>query len=357
MTWLNDLLRARVRPLPDTPLAGLCHDAMRPRSQLILENALLRKQLAILHRQVQRPAFTDADRRWLVILASMIQNWRQTLLIVQPETLLRWHRELFRWFWRRRTRDTSRHPRISPEAIHLIQTMAKHNVLWGAERIRGELLKLNIPVSKRTVQKYMHRPEHKPAWESSQNWKTFVANHADEMWACDFVQTYDLMFRTIFVFFIIEIGSRRVVHCNVTYNPTDQWVSQQLREATPFDESPRFLIRDNDTKFGQQFEMIAKGASIEVLRTPIRAPEANAHCERFIGSFRRECLNHIIALNDRHLQRVTREYVDYFNAARPHQGIQQKIPDEPPDRERPTEGDIASYPVLNGLHHDYRRIA
>lgn len=201
----------------------------------------------------------------------------------------------------------------------------------------------------------MHRPEHKPARESSQNWKTFVANHADEIWACDFVQTYDLMFRTIFVFFIIEIGSRRIVHYNVTYNPTDQWVSQQLREATPFDESPRFLIRDNDTKFGQQFEMIAKETSIEVLRTPIHAPKANAYCERFIGSFRRECLNHIIALNDRQLQRVTREYVNYFNAARPHQGIQQKIPDDPPDN--PTEGDIVSYPVLNGLHHDYRRVA
>lgn len=157
------------------------------------------------------------------------------------------------------------------------------------------------------------------------------------------------------MFFIIEIGSRRIVHYNVTYNPTDQWVSQQLREATPFDESPRFLIRDNDTKFGQQFEMIAKETSIEVLRTPIHAPKANAYCERFIGSFRRECLNHIIALNDRQLQRVTREYVNYFNAARPHQGIQQKIPDDPPDN--PTEGDIVSYPVLNGLHHDYRRVA
>jgi transposase InsO family protein len=136
-----------------------------------------------------------------------------------------------------------------------------------------------------------------PQHQSSQNWKTFIANHTDEVWACDFVQTYDLFFRTIFIFFIIEIGSRRIVHCNVTHNPSDKWVSQQLREATPYDSSLRFLIRDNDKKYGQHFSKVAQGAQIEMLRTPIQAPKANAYCERFIGSVRRELLDHIFILN------------------------------------------------------------
>jgi len=180
------------------------------------------------------------------------------------------------------------------------------------------------------------------------------------MWACDFLQTYDLFFRVVFVYFIIELSSRRIVQYGVTQSPSDFWVAQQLREATPYEERPRFLIRDNDSKYGQWFNRVAKDRGIEVLRTPVRAPKANAICERFIGSVRRECLDHMLILNERHLHRIIGEYVEYFNCARPHQGIGQRIPDPREDdksRMGESSGRIIGRPVLGGLYHDYRRVA
>ncbi len=190
-------------------------------------------------------------------------------------------------------------------------------------------------------------------------WATFLRNHASEIWACDFLQTHDIFFRTVFVFVIIELESRRVVHFRITRNPTDQWTAQQLREATPFGEKPRFLIRDNDDKFGPSFERVATTTGIEVLKTPYRAPKADvpkvrAICERFIGSLRRECLDHFLILSEQHLHRLVKEYTEYFNHARPHQGIEQHIPCQPDRPEAPPiGGKIASRPVLSGLHHDY----
>jgi putative transposase len=178
---------------------------------------------------------------------------------------------------------------------------------------------------------------------------------------------YDLFFRPLFLFFIIELGSRRVVHFGVTKHPTDAWVAQQLREATPFGQVPRFLIRDNDNKFGASFTRVAMGSGIEELRTPYKAPKANAVCERFLGSVRRECLDHILILSETYLHGVVREYVYYFNKARPHQGIGQAIPTpqvvELQKQQRPqllpsvVSGKVISFPVLGGLHHDYRKVA
>ena len=187
---------------------------------------------------------------------------------------------------------------------------------------------------------------------SKQTWGTFLRNHASQIWACDFLQTYDIFFCTVFVFVIIELGSRRVVYFGATRNPTDQWTAQQLREATPFGEGPRFLIRDSDYKFGPSFASVA--AEIEVLKTPYRAPKANAICERFLGSLRRECLDHFLILSERHLSRVVKEYMQYFNHARPHQGIEQRIPCQPERPEAPpASGKVTSRPVLRGLHHNY----
>jgi putative transposase len=238
----------------------------------------------------------------------------------------------------------------------MIQRLALENRLWGAERIRGELIKLGIVVSKRTIQKYM-RPVRKRR-ASQQNWATFVQNHAHSIWACDLLQTYDLFFKELFIFVIIEVGSRRVMHFGVTRSPTDIWLAQQLREATPWDQHPTYLIHDRDQKYGPSFAHTAIVTNIEVLKTPYRAPKANAFCERFFGSLRRECLDHVIVLNERHLDRVMREYTGYFNHARPHQGIGQRIPDVE-DRAFPPSSDIPihSRPILNGLHHDYRRAA
>src|SRR5215831_2727473 len=202
--------------------------------------------------------------------------------------------------------------------------MAAQNHLWGAERIRGELLKLGIGGGFGTIQKYM-RPL-RTAGPRGQNWKTFLHTHAEQIWACDFLPVTDLLFRSLYAFFIIELHSRRVIHVGVTRCPTDTWTAQQLREATAYDVGPKYLIRDNDGKFGVGFARVAKTSHIEILKTPYHAPRANAICERFLGSVRRECLDHLLILQEKQLQRVLGAYVQYFNRARPHQGIKQQIP-------------------------------
>jgi putative transposase len=323
----------------------------------VAENALLRQHLLILRRQVKRPACSKADRIVLVLLARAVQTWKQALFIVQPETLLRWHREGFRWFWKRKSKGTSPKPKLASELIIFIKEMAKNNRLWGAERIGGELLKLDIHVCKRTIQKYMrHVRITRP---TGQNWATFLRNHAQDVWACDFLQVTDLFFRSLFAFFVIELKSRRVIHVGVTRSPTDAWTAQQLREATPYGHTPKYLIRDNDNKFGPCFARVAATSGIETLTTPYRAPRANAICERFLGSVRRECLDHLLVLHEKQLHRVLRAYVEYFNEARPHQGIQQQVPQgnltSVPRDQRGNR--IISVPLLGGLHHEYRRIA
>jgi len=219
-----------MKPRSTSLLFGTIADLAKGKSELLVENALLRQQLIILHRQVKRPACKKTDRFLLLLLARMIRTWKQALFIVQPETLLRWHRELYRLFWKHRSKADSRQPKISPETIALIKEMSSNNRLWGAERIRGELLKLGIRVCKRTIQKYM-RHVHLPR-PRGQKWATFLHNHAADMWACDFLQVTDLFFRSLFAFFIIELKSRKVIHVGVTRSPTDAWTAQQLREAT-----------------------------------------------------------------------------------------------------------------------------
>ncbi|MEO8288898.1 MAG: integrase core domain-containing protein [Chloroflexota bacterium] len=348
---------------------GAALDVCHSKSELLVQNALLRQQLIVLRRQVSRPHLTKTDRAPLMLLAGRLRTWRNALLIVQPDTLLRWHREGFRLFWRRKSKTASRKPRLSAETVGLIKRMALENRLWGAERISGELLKLDIRVGKRTVQKYMHQA-HGPGpteRKANQNWCTFVHNHAPQVWACGFLPVYDLFFRPLFLFFIFELGSRRVVHFSVTRSPTDEWTAQQLREATPFGQTSRFLIRDNDSKYAERFKRVVAGSGIEVLRTPYKAPRANASCERFVGSVRRECTDHILILSEKRLYRVIKEYMAYYNRARPHQGIGQRIPEaaRTPVEEGTTSADqadraetkVISFPVLGGLHHDYRRVA
>jgi putative transposase len=345
------------RPLNTSLLLGMLADLTRGKSELVAENALLRQQLIILRRQSKRPVCTKRDRSLLVLLARATRSWRQALLIVQPETLLRWHRQGFRLFWKHKSKATSNTPKVTAETIALIKEMARNNRLWGAERIRGELLKLDIRVCKRTIQKYM-RGVRTPR-PAGQSWRTFLRNHAGEIWACDFLQVTDLSFRSLFAFCIIELRSRKVIHVGVTRSPTDAWTTQQLREATPNGHTPKYLIRDNDSKFGSCFARVAVTSGIEIFKTPYHAPRANAICERFLGSVRRECLDHVLILHEKQLHRVLRAYVEYFNHARPHQSIRQQIPEGevisvPFDQ---TSNRIISVPILGGLHHEYRRVA
>jgi putative transposase len=342
------------RPVVGMHAARTGGDLLRSRAQLLAENALLRQQLLVLRRSVARPAVTQTDRALLVLLSGHVRAWRQALLIVQPETLLRWHRAGFRALWRRKSRPGPGRPPLPPETIALIRQLAAENPLWGAERIRGELGKLGIGVAKRTIQTYLRAaPAPRPR---GQAWATFLRNHAHEIWACDFLPVTDLLFRPLFAFFVVELATRRVVHVGATRHPTDAWVAQQLREATPFGQRPQYLIRDNDRKFGPTFARVAEASGIAILRTPYGAPRANAVCERFLGSVRRECLDHLLVLGERHLARVLREYVAYFNRDRPHQGLAHARPEPPAERASPT-GPIRARPVLGGLHHTYQRAA
>jgi len=346
-----------MKPPTTSLVLGTLADLTRGKSELLAENALLRHQLIILRRQIKRPIYQKTDRLLLVLLARMVRTWKQALYLVQPETILRWHRELFRLFWKHKSQGRSKKPRLSSETIALIKEIIANNRLWGAERIRGELLKLDIGVSKRTIQKYMHQA--RPTRAGGQSWKTFLRNHAKDVWACDFLQVMDLFFRPLFAFFIIELQSRKVIHVNVTRAPTDPWVAQQLREATPYEQAPKYLIRDNDRKFGPNFARVAATSGIKVLRTPYRTPKANAVCERFLGSVRRECLDHFLIFHEKQLSRLLQAYVVFFNQARPHQGIRQRIPDplalSAPAPNQP--GKVIAVPVLGGLHHNYQRVA
>jgi len=360
LSGLRHRVLAATKPATAVPLAGALADLRRSKPELLAENALLRQQLLVRRRSVTRPRCRPTDRTLLVLLASRVRAWRQALLIVQPDTLLRWHRQLFCGFWRRKSRATSmaRGAKVPDETIALIRELAAANRLWGAERIRGELLKLDIRVAKWTVQKYMR--DARPPQRAGQPWATFLRNHAGEIWACDFLPVTDLLFRPLYAFFVIALGSRRVVHVGVTRHPTDAWVAQKLREATPFDQRPRYLIRDRDSKYGPTFTRVAAATGIEDLRTAYRAPRQNAVCERFLGSVRRECLDHVLILGEAHLRRVLREYAPYFNTARPHQGLQQRIPIAGTALRllRPEPGrTVRAVPVLGGLHHTYQRVA
>jgi putative transposase len=341
---------------PTGVASGFIADLPRSRAELVTENALLRQQLIVASRAVKRPAFRVHERGLIVLLARLHRQWRDALLLVRPETVLRWHREGFRLFWRRKSRSSGpREARLAPAVVALIHRMANENRLWGAERMRGELLKLGVRVAKRTIQRYLQgaRPE---GPGGSQTWRTFLRNHT--VWACDFLQVYDIWFRPIFAFFVVDVNAKRVVEVGVTRAPTQAWAAQQLRNATPFGQGPQFIIRDRDDKFGAAFDRVAKGAGTRVLRTAVRAPLMNAVCERFLGSVRRECLDHIVILSEAHLRGVLGEYArSYFNAARPHQGIGQRTPVAAEHVRAPFAGSVPVTPVLGGLHHDYRAAA
>jgi transposase InsO family protein len=334
-------------------LASVVVDAVRSRRELVLENAVLRHQVNVLRRSSKRRKLSFVDRLKLLLGARWLPSWRRVIVLVQPETLLRWHRAGFRRFWRRRSRPQKTSP-LAPETIDLIRDMAARGRLWGAERIRGELLKLGVKVTKWTVQKYMRGVRGKNG--GGQSWATFVKNHAERMWVCDFIQTHDLLFRQVYAFFIVHLASRRVVHVAATRHPTEAWTTQQLRNATMDGEAPAVLLRDRDAKFGPAFDRAAQGVGAKVIRTAVRAPNMNAVAERFVGSARREVLDHVLLVNDQHLASLLRQYQSYFNESRPHQGLGQRIPADPVTVIDPSKP-IAVRSVLGGLHVDYRRAA
>jgi putative transposase len=327
---------------------------VRPRQDLVLENLLLRHQLAVLTRPTRTRPRTRLhlwDKLLWVLARQLCVAWREHLMLVTPDTVVRWHRQGWRLFWRWKSRYRGGRPQLSPEVRELIVTMSRENPLWGTERIRGELLKLDIVVSTRSIRRYRWRGPRRPP---SQTWRTFLRNHAHHLWAADLFTVPTLTFKALYVLVFIAHGRRELVHVNVTSNPTSAWVWRQLIEATPWNQRPRHLLRDRDAVYGRDFRQRARRIGIDAIATPVRSPRANAIAERVIGTLRRECLDHLIVLDEQHLRSVLAEYVAYYNQDRPHRTLGLQTPEPRP---RPTTGPIRSRPVLNGFHHVYERAA
>ncbi len=334
---------------------------LQPRGAIVAENLFLRKQLAMYRERAMKPGRPDVATRVSLVVLLRCFDWKDALVVVTPRTLVRWHRLGFRLFWRWKVRRGR--PPIPVELRALIRRMANENPSWGEERIANELLlKLGLRVSPRTVRKYL--PKSRPGGpRGDQRWLTFVRNHAQAIVACDFCVAVSVTFRLLYVLVVMEHGSRRVLHTNVTRHPTAHWTLQQLREAIPSDHAYRYLIHDRDNIFSAEFDTAVADLRLEVLRTPYRVPQANAYCERLLGSMRRECLDFVIPLGEGHLRRVVKAWAAYYNRSRPHMSLGPGIPSPPerlPVRLQPTRHRIAgnrrvsSRPVLGGLHQDYR---
>jgi putative transposase len=369
MTRFTDLLRNLV-PLACTLLMLLSEAwrfllvCLRPRSALVAENLFLRKQLALYQERHVTPQRTTHETRMVLTWLARWFDWRQALVIVQPATLIRWHRHGFRLFWRW-TSKLGRPP-IPADLQGLIRRMARENPTWGEERIANELLlKLGLRVSPRTVRKYLPtRLDH--GWYQripSQRWLTFVRNHAKAIVACDFCVVVTATFKTLYVFVVMEHTSRRILHINVTKHPTAHWTMQQLRDAIPADHGYRFLIHDRDCIFSQQLNQQVRHLGLRILKTPARSPQANALCERLLGTLRRECMDFVIPLTENHLQGILTEWVQHYNHGRPHMALGPGIPQPPPHLPTPLQAHrhrlpehlrVVARPILGGLHHEYR---
>ena len=331
------------------------------RTALVAENLFLRKQLAFYREHKVRPRrITDVARLSLVLLSRLEEGSPDR----QTRHLIGWHRKGFKLFWR--WKSCSGRPALPLEIRDLIARMARENPTWGQARVAAELsLKLGIFLSPRTVRKYW-------PWEpsdcrgrriSSQQWTIFVRNHANAIVASDFLVAVTARFQFLYVLVILELGSRRILHCNMTAHPTAEWTAQQFREAIPSEHRYRFLIHDRDSIFSAEFDNeLAQGFGLTVLRTPPKSPQANAHCERLVGTVRRECLDFLIPLTERHLRRLLHEWVRHYNGGRPHRSLRSGIPDQGRGPTKTTGSNrhsiakasqLSACSVLGGFHHEY----
>ena len=323
----------------------------KSKGQLEAENAALRHQLVVLRRKVQgRVRLTNNDRWFLTQLYRWIPSVLQVVTIVQPETLVRWHRAGFRYYWRWRSRRRGGRPQIETDLRMLIQRMSIENPLWGAPRIHGELLKLGFEVAQSSVAKYMVKRRGPP----SQGWKTFLRNHAPDIAAMDLFVVPTIGFDLLYAFVIVRLNRRDLVCINVTTNPTAEWIARQLTEAFPWDEAPQYLIRDRDRIYGAVVMGRIRAMGIRDKPTAPASPWQNGVAERLIGSIRRECVDHFIVLGEAHLCRILRTYARYYNEIRTHRSLDK---DAPVSRPVQRIGSINSHAILGGLHHHYVRVS
>jgi putative transposase len=325
---------------------------LRSRATLHVELLALRHQLLVLERSRRgRLRLRHADRLLWVSMSRLWTHWRSALVIVKPETVIAWHRRGFRRFWTWKSRRRHGRPTVPPDVRTLIRTVSEANPRWGAPRIHGELLKLGIDVSQTTVANYMVARRQPP----SQTWRTFLANHLGQIAAADFFVVQTVTCRLLFVLVILAHERRRVVHVAVTSHPTAAWTGQQLREAFPWDHAPRYLVRDRDHAF-DGMGITADAMRIRQVLTAPHSPWQNAYVERFIGSVRRECTDHVIVLSAAGLRRLLKDYVEYYMASRTHLGLRKDTP-VPRAVAPPSAGCVVAIPQVNGLHHRYERRA
>lgn len=289
-----------------------------------MELVALRQQVAVLKRKQRRPRLNAGDRMFWVALRRFWPRWKDALLIVQPDTVVGWRRACFRMYWRRRPVRAAGRPKTSHEIREAIRRMARENAGWGAPRIHGELLKLGFEVSERSVARYL-RTERREG-DRGRSWAAFLKNHKEVIAAADFFSVPSVRFRLLHCFFVIEHARREILHCNVTANPTSEWVVQQLREAFPEAGRFRFMILDRDSRFDANVISFLKACGLEAKRTSIGSPWQNGVAERWVGGCRREFLDHVIPLNEGHLRRLMREYAAYYQADRIHDALAKDAP-------------------------------
>jgi putative transposase len=320
------------------------------REQAIVELAL-RQQLATYAQKGSRPTVKPLDRAFWVALSRFWPGWKDALVIVKPGTVIRWHRKGFRLYWRAISKRGPGRPPISEEVQTLIRRLAGEND-WRARKIHAELGKLGFTVGLATVSRYL--PKQPPDRGKQQRWVTFLENHRHAITAMDFFVVPTIGFRLLYVWFAIDHGRRRIIHCNVTTNPTAQWVIQQLRESFPDDSAPRYLIFDNDTIFSDEVTEAIKRFGTEPKRTAFQSPWQNGVAERWVGSCKREIIDHVIVVNEEHLRRLLRDYVNYYNAERVHTRIQD-APEGRPIEVRPSpDAKVVGLARIGGrLHHRY----
>jgi transposase InsO family protein len=317
--------------------------------RLEAENAVLRHQLIVLKRRRHgRARLTNHDRWFLIQLYRWFPSILQVLTIIRPETLVRWHRAGFRCYWRWKSRPLGGRPQIDTELRALIRRMSMENPLWGSPRIHGELLKLGFEVAQSSVAKYMVKRRGPP----SQGWKIFLRNHAPDIAAIDLFVVPTIGFDLLYAFVTVRLGRRDLVWINVTSNPTAEWVARQITEAFPWNEAPRYLIRDRDRIYGSIVMRRLRAMGIRDRPITPASPWQNAFAERLIGSIRRECVDHVIVLGEAHLRRILKSYSVYYNNIRTHRSLDK---DAPVSRPVQRIGSIKSHAILDGLHHHYAR--
>ena len=333
-------------------LVSLLAFRVRSRAFLELELISLRHQVSVLRRQHRgRIRLFCTDKFLWVWLYRVWPQVLNAMVLVKPATVVQWHRQGFRLYWRWRSRRLGR-PKTSAEIRDLIRKMSLANRLWGAPRIHGELLKLGIRVSQATVGRYMPwRPK-----VPSPTWRTFIQNHMRDVAAIDMFVVTTATFRLLYVLIVLGHDRRRIIHFEVSQNPTQVWLSRQITEAFPWDTAPRYLLRDRDASYGLGFRNRARVMGINEVVTAPRSPWQNPYVERVIGSIRRECLDHIVIFDEAHLRRILSSYVQYYHRTRTHLALDKDCP-QPRPKSPPTGGRIIAFPEVSGLHHRYERRA